>query len=35
MVALREAGGNRTAVAERLGISRATLYRKLRRYQLR
>jgi transcriptional regulator of acetoin/glycerol metabolism len=35
VVALREAGGDRTAVAQRLGISRATLYRKLRRYQLR
>jgi transcriptional regulator of acetoin/glycerol metabolism len=35
MAALREAGGDRTAVAKRLGISRATVYRKLRRYELR
>jgi transcriptional regulator of acetoin/glycerol metabolism len=33
-VALREAGGDRNAVAARLGISRATVYRKLKRYQL-
>ncbi|MGY1838166.1 MULTISPECIES: helix-turn-helix domain-containing protein [unclassified Modestobacter] len=34
MAALRAAGGDRNAVAERLGISRATVYRKLKRYQL-
>jgi transcriptional regulator of acetoin/glycerol metabolism len=34
MVALREAGGNRNAAAEKLGISRATIYRKLKRYEL-
>lgn len=34
MVALREAEGNRNVVAERLGISRATVYRKLKRYEL-
>lgn len=34
MVALREAEGNRNLVAERLGISRATVYRKLKRYEL-
>lgn len=34
MVALREADGNRNLVAERLGISRATVYRKLKRYEL-
>ncbi|HLU54928.1 MAG TPA: helix-turn-helix domain-containing protein [Pseudonocardia sp.] len=33
--ALREAGGDRNTVAKRLGISRATVYRKLKRYQLR
>ncbi|MBB3083841.1 sigma-54-dependent Fis family transcriptional regulator [Geodermatophilus sabuli] len=33
-VALRETGGDRSAVAARLGISRATVYRKLKRYQL-
>ncbi|SFL14723.1 sigma-54-dependent Fis family transcriptional regulator [Geodermatophilus ruber] len=32
--ALRETGGNRNAVADRLGISRATVYRKLKRYEL-
>jgi transcriptional regulator of acetoin/glycerol metabolism len=35
MDALREAGGDRNTVAKRLGISRATVYRKLRRYELR
>jgi sigma-54 dependent transcriptional regulator, acetoin dehydrogenase operon transcriptional activator AcoR len=35
MAALREAGGDRNTVAKRLGISRATVYRKLRRYELR
>jgi transcriptional regulator of acetoin/glycerol metabolism len=35
MAALREADGDRNAVAKRLGISRATVYRKLRRYELR
>jgi transcriptional regulator of acetoin/glycerol metabolism len=34
LVALRETGGNRDSVAERLGISRATVYRKLKRYEL-
>jgi transcriptional regulator of acetoin/glycerol metabolism len=34
MVALREAGGNRNIAAEKLGISRATIYRKLKRYEL-
>lgn len=34
MVALREAGGNRNIAAENLGISRATIYRKLKRYEL-
>ncbi|TWE28521.1 sigma-54-dependent Fis family transcriptional regulator [Prauserella muralis] len=34
MAALRETGGDRNAVAERLGISRATVYRKLKRYEL-
>lgn len=34
MAALREAGGDRNTVAKRLGISRATVYRKLRRYEL-
>ncbi|WP_175475406.1 helix-turn-helix domain-containing protein [Arthrobacter sp. UCD-GKA] len=34
MIALREAEGNRNLVAERLGISRATVYRKLKRYEL-
>ncbi|XRQ12790.1 sigma-54-dependent Fis family transcriptional regulator [Actinomadura welshii] len=32
--ALRRAGGDRNAVAERLGISRATVYRKLKRHEL-
>jgi transcriptional regulator of acetoin/glycerol metabolism len=35
MTALRDAGGDRNVVAERLGISRATVYRKLKRYELR
>jgi transcriptional regulator of acetoin/glycerol metabolism len=35
VAALREAGGDRNTVAKRLGISRATVYRKLRRYELR
>jgi sigma-54 dependent transcriptional regulator, acetoin dehydrogenase operon transcriptional activator AcoR len=34
MVALRETGGNRNLAAEKLGISRATIYRKLKRYEL-
>lgn len=34
MVALRDAEGNRNAAAERLGMSRATIYRKLKRYEL-
>ncbi|MGK5173966.1 sigma-54-dependent Fis family transcriptional regulator [Geodermatophilus sp. CPCC 205761] len=34
LAALRETGGDRAAVAQRLGISRATVYRKLKRYQL-
>nr|WP_240974821.1 helix-turn-helix domain-containing protein [Arthrobacter sp. SF27] len=34
IVALREAGGNRNIAAEKLGISRATIYRKLKRYEL-
>jgi len=32
--ALRRTGGDRAAVARQLGISRATLYRKLKRYEL-
>lgn len=32
MAALRETGGDRAAAAERLGISRATIYRKLKKY---
>ena len=32
--ALRETGGNRTAAAEKLGISRRTLHRKLHTYGL-
>ncbi|WP_346054020.1 helix-turn-helix domain-containing protein [Amycolatopsis dongchuanensis] len=35
LAALRETGGDRAATAARLGISRATLYRRLKRYQLR
>jgi transcriptional regulator with PAS, ATPase and Fis domain len=35
VTALRDAGGDRNLVAERLGISRATVYRKLKRYELR
>lgn len=31
---LREAAGDRVAVARKLGISRATVYRKLKRYEL-
>src|SRR5690606_36180460 len=31
---LTSCGGNRNTAAARLGISRATMYRKLRRYQL-
>ncbi|MDQ1058093.1 transcriptional regulator of acetoin/glycerol metabolism [Arthrobacter globiformis] len=34
MVALRDADGNRNVAAERLGMSRATIYRKLKRYEL-
>jgi transcriptional regulator of acetoin/glycerol metabolism len=34
ITALRETGGDRKAVARRLGISRATVYRKLKRYEL-
>jgi sigma-54 dependent transcriptional regulator, acetoin dehydrogenase operon transcriptional activator AcoR len=34
LAALRASGGDRNAVARRLGISRATVYRKLKRYQL-
>jgi transcriptional regulator of acetoin/glycerol metabolism len=32
MLALEEAGGNRSEAARRLGMSRATLYRKLARF---
>ena len=32
--ALDEVGGNRTLAARRLGISRRTLHRKLRQYQI-
>jgi transcriptional regulator of acetoin/glycerol metabolism len=31
--ALRESGGNRSLAAQRLGISRATLHRRLARYR--
>lgn len=34
MEALRKTGGDRNAVARHLGISRATVYRKLKRYEL-
>ncbi len=34
MEALRRTGGDRNAVARHLGISRATVYRKLKRYEL-
>lgn len=34
LAALRETGGDRTAAAKRLGISRATIYRKLKRHEL-
>jgi transcriptional regulator of acetoin/glycerol metabolism len=34
MVALREAEGNRNIAAEKLGISRASVYRKITRYNL-
>ncbi|NIJ12553.1 transcriptional regulator of acetoin/glycerol metabolism [Saccharomonospora amisosensis] len=33
LAALREAGGDRAAAARKLGISRATVYRKLKRYE--
>jgi transcriptional regulator of acetoin/glycerol metabolism len=33
--ALREHGGNKAAAATALGISRSSLYRKLRQYRLR
>lgn len=33
--ALRECGGDRNAMAARLGVSRATVYRKLKRHDLR
>jgi transcriptional regulator of acetoin/glycerol metabolism len=32
--ALKEANGNRSAAAKKLGMSRRTLYRKLEAYQL-
>jgi len=31
---LKEAGGNRTLAAQKLGMSRRTLHRKLKTYQL-
>jgi transcriptional regulator of acetoin/glycerol metabolism len=34
LAALRDCGGDRNRVAQRLGISRATVYRKLRRHEL-
>jgi len=32
--ALRETGGNRTLAAQRVGVSRRTLHRKLHEYQI-
>lgn len=32
--ALRSSGGNKRAAAEQLGISRSSLYRKMREYRL-
>jgi two-component system response regulator HydG len=32
--ALKETGGNRTRAAEKIGISRRTLHRKLKKYEL-
>jgi transcriptional regulator of acetoin/glycerol metabolism len=34
LAVLEEVGGNRTKAAERLGISRRTIYRKLEEYGL-
>ncbi len=34
MAALKEAGGNRTLAAAKLGMSRRTLHRKLHTYHL-